>query len=314
MRPGDVHIFCAPAAERGEVPFCGQVGAAGPPDLDARHTADSGARQNWGMGPPAVPLARSGDHSAPPPDPVRRALLGIPAVVSLALAGCASVPRDLPRSVVPFSTARELDSIPQGWEEVVLRRDLRRTDYRLVDFEGRRVMRASGRGATGLRCRLRADPRDAPWVSWSWRTREVPPGMCVQRSETDDSPARVIVAFQGDERDLSMRDRAIFELVHLITGERLPYATLMYVWDAQLPVGTIVNYSRTSRIRYLVVESGAARARRWLRYERNLVEDFRKVFGEEPGLVGSVGLMTDSDDLKVDVRTWYGDIRLAAHR
>ena len=86
--------------------------------------------------------------------------------------------------------------------------------------------------------------------------------MCVLRSETDDSPARLVLAFDGDERDLSARDRAVFELVHLITGERLPYATLMYVWDAQLPVGTIVNYSRTSRIRYLVVESGPARAGR----------------------------------------------------
>lgn len=102
--------------------------------------------------------------------------------------------------------------------------------------------------------------------------------------------------------------------MHLITGQRLPYATLMYVWDAQLPVGTVVNYARFSRIRYLVVESGREAAGRWLRYERNLVEDFRHVFGEEPGWVGSVGLMTDSDDLKVDVETWYGDIRLDVRR
>jgi hypothetical protein len=265
------------------------------------------------MTPTAVPLASCG-NVAHRPDPVRRALLGIPAVVSLALAGCVTVPRDLPYGVVPFSTASELDALPRGWEEVVLRRDLPHTDYRVVDLDGRRVMRAGGQGASGLRCRLRADPRDVPWMRWSWRTREVPPGMCVQRSETDDSPARVVVAFHGDERELSLRDRAVFELVHLITGERLPYATLMYVWDAQLPVGTIVNYSRTSRIRYLVVESGPARAGRWLRYERNLVEDFRRVFGEEPGALDSVGLMTDGDDLKADVETWYGDIHLAARR
>src|SRR5512140_1286208 len=261
------------------------------------------------MSASAVPPVPS-DAAATRPDPLRRALLGVPAVVALALAGCVSPPRELPRRVAPFSTARELDGLPRGWEEVVMRRDLPLTDYRLVELDGHRVLHASGRGASGLRCRLHADPQASPWMRWSWRTREVPPGMCVEDGETDDSPARVVVAFQGDERNLSLRDRAVFELVHLITGQRLPYATLMYVWDAHLPVGTVVNYARTSRIRYLVVESGHERAGRWLRYERNLVEDFRHVFGEDPGWVDSVGLMTDSDDLNVDVATWYGALRL----
>jgi hypothetical protein len=241
----------------------------------------------------------------------RRALLGLAPALALGLAGCVTPRREpLPQAVAPFSTATELGRLPRGWEEVVLRRDLPRTDYRLVELEGRRVLQASGQGASGLRCRLQADPQATPWMRWSWRTRDVPPGMSVQHSDTDDSPARVIVAFHGDEGRLSLRDRAFYDLVHLVTGQRLPYATLMYVWDAQLPVGSIAHYARTARIRYLAVESGRARAGRWLRYERNLADDFRRVFGEEPGLVDSVGLMSDSDDLKVDVDTWYGDIRL----
>ena len=244
------------------------------------------------------------------PDPLRRALLGVCPGLALALAGCISMKRELPRWVPPFSTAPQLDALPRGWQEVALRPDLPRTDYRIAELEGRRVLRASGRGASGLRCRLQGDPQETPWMRWSWCTREVPPGMCVEHSETDDSPARLMVAFHGDEQQLSLRDRALSELVQLVTGDRLPYATLMYVWDGRLPVDSVVNYARTSRIRYLVVESGPARAGRWLRYERNVAEDFRRVFGEDPGQVDSVGLMTDSDDLKVDVETWYGDIRL----
>ena len=248
----------------------------------------------------------------PQPDPLRRALLGYGPVLALGLAGCISLPREVPGHVAPFSTAPQPGPLPRGWEEVVLRHDLPRTDYRLVELDGRRVLLASGHGASGLRCRVRVDPQAMPWMRWSWRTREVPAGMCVERSETDDSPARMVVAFHGDEQSLSARDRALFELVHLITGERLPYATLMYVWDGQLPVGSVVDYARTSRIRYLVIESGPERAGSWLHYERNVVEDFRRVFGEEPGAVDSVGLMTDSDDLRVDVQTWYGDVRLEA--
>lgn len=247
------------------------------------------------------------------PDELRRTLLRAASLAMLGLGGCATVRRrePPPQVVAPFSTAPDTNRLPSGWDELVLRRDLPRTRYELADLLGRRVLHASGHGASGLRCKVRVDPLTHHWLEWSWRTRDVPAGMNVKRSETDDSPARLAVAFQGDERRLAFRDRALFELVELITGERLSYATLMYVWDAQLPVGTVANYARTSRIRYLVVESGRERTGRWLRYRRDLVADFRQVFSEDPGVVESVGVITDGDDLHVDLDTWYGDIRLA---
>jgi hypothetical protein len=248
------------------------------------------------------------------PDELRRTLLrGIP-LVTLGVAGCAPLRRRelLPQAVAPFSTAPRSEGLPPGWDEVILRRDLPRTRYQVSDLHGRRVLHASGRGASGLRCKVHVDPAAHLWVEWAWQTSEVPTGMNVARSETDDSPARVAIAFQGDEQRLVFRERVLSELVELLTGERLPYATLMYVWDAQLPVGTIANYPRSSRIRYLVVESGPERTGRWLRYRRDVFEDYRQVFNEEPGGLESVGVMTDGDDLHVDLDTWYGDIRLAA--
>jgi hypothetical protein len=75
----------------------------------------------------------------------------------------------------------------------------------------------------------------------------------------------------------------------------------------------VLPYARSERIRYDVVESGGARAGRWLRYERNVVDDYRRVFGEAPsGPIVSVGVLTDSDDLKNHVEAWYGDIGLYA--
>jgi len=85
----------------------------------------------------------------------------------------------------------------------------------------------------------------------------------------------------------------------------------MYVWDAQLAVGQTASYFRTSRVQYLVAESGTARTGRWLPCERNVAEDYRRLFGAEPGRIRSVGVLTDSDDLQVDVKAWYGDISLS---
>ncbi|NML42883.1 DUF3047 domain-containing protein [Ramlibacter sp. G-1-2-2] len=238
----------------------------------------------------------------------------MPALLALGLAGCASAPQAQSEAAVSqFSTCQQVDCLPPGWEPYVLRRDLPRTDYRMVDFEGQRVLHASGVGASsGLRCAVQADAHATPWLRWGWRADDVPAGACVSRSETDDSPARVVLAFDGDLAELSPRDRTFFELVELVTGQRLPYATLMYVWDAQLPIGSVVHYARTSRIRYLVVESGTDRQGRWTTYERNVQADFRRAFGEEPGAIQSVGVLSDSDDLKQDIRAWYGDVVLGA--
>lgn len=245
----------------------------------------------------------------------RRHWLATAIALGAGLAGCASPPAtgNAQASIAPFSSCPQGLPFPGEWAPYVLRRDLPRTDYEVADVGDRRVLRARGHGSSsGLRHALQADARQTPWLRWDWRVDEVPPDMSVRNPDTDDSPARMVVSFDGDAADLPLKDRAFFDLVELLTGQRLPYATLMYVWDAQLPVGALLSYARTSRIRYLVVESGAARAGRWLAQERHLQADFHRAFGEPAGRITSVGVLTDSDDLKVQVGAWYGDIRLEA--
>jgi hypothetical protein len=44
-----------------------------------------------------------------------------------------------------------------------------------------------------------------------------------------------------------------------------------------------------------------------------VLADYQRVFGEAPsGPIVSVGVLTDSDDLKNHVEAWYGDIGLYA--
>ncbi len=61
---------------------------------------------------------------------------------------------------------------------------------------------------------------------------------------------------------------------------------------------------------YLVAQSGGAGAGRWLGYRRNIVQDHRRVFGDEPGRIQGVGVMADSDDLGTHSEAWYADISL----
>ena len=245
----------------------------------------------------------------------RRCCLAALAVLT-GLDGCTPLvkrPRALQAAeIVRFSTARQQHGLPEGWYEQVMRRDLPATRYRLVDKEGRRVVHAvADRSTSGLRCDVDIDPRVTPWLEWDWRVDQLDVEATVASDELDDCPARVAVAFDGDLSTLTLREMLFREQVDLFTGHDLPFATLMYVWDGQAAPESVFEYPRSGRIRYLVVESGAAHTDRWQRYRRNVVEDYRRVFGGEPGRVLSVGLLTDSDDLKSHSEAWYGDLKFS---
>ena len=278
---------------------------------------------------PALPL------SARPLPATRRAwlidALGLAgALAGAGLSGCASHPSpvaptlpvepavDLPLPtpadrVLPFSTGN-LGTAPMGWLPYAVRRDVTRTRYAVVHDGDRRVLNArAAASATGLRCAVDIDPVAFGHLQFSWRVKNVPTQANVAAAEHDDCPARIIVAFAGDDTRLPLRDRLFFEQVELFTGQRLPFATLMYVWDGggHAPE-TVHRNHRSARIQYLTVESGAQGAGRWLRYERDVVADYRRVFGEAPGNIIGVGVLTDADALKIELEAWYGDITLAS--
>jgi hypothetical protein len=252
-----------------------------------------------------------------PPVLVDRRRLCLGAIALSGLAGCGTV-REQPRptscaGLTLFSAAGPLGGWPDCWQEQVMRRDLASTRYQLVERANRRVLHAvANRATSGLRCDVDIDPIATPWFSWGWRVDSLETTATVAADELDDCPVRVILAFDGDTSLLSPRERLFHELVGTLTGYTLPFATLMYVWDGQAGVESVFDYPRSARIRYLVVESGAARTGHWLHYRRNVADDYRRVFGAEPGRLRSVGVLTDSDDLRTNTEAWYTDMAFAA--
>jgi hypothetical protein len=59
-----------------------------------------------------------------------------------------------------------------------------------------------------------------------------------------------------------------------------------------------------------VVETCASRLNQWITYERNIRADYEKAFGEPPGALIGIGLMTDSDNTRSQAQAWYGPIAL----
>jgi hypothetical protein len=82
----------------------------------------------------------------------------------------------------------------------------------------------------------------------------------------------------------------------------------MYVWSSDAPVGTVAPSVYTEKIQMIVVERGGSRTGEWREFRRNVLEDYRRAFGEEPSDIVAVGVMTDADDTRGKARAQYGDI------
>jgi hypothetical protein len=103
-------------------------------------------------------------------------------------------------------------------------------------------------------------------------------------------------------------------VARLIYGPEVPAAVLCYVWDARAPAGSIVHSPFTGRVRLVVAESGPARLGRWLAYERDVAEDYRRAFGAEPPAISGVVVMTDTDNTGESAEAFYGDVEFRPRR
>jgi hypothetical protein len=195
-----------------------------------------------------------------------------------------------------------------GWHDVPLP-GKRKTDYRWETQPEGRVIVARADGTASM-YRKRVDrPADALRdVEFAWWVQSLPEGGDVSTSDATDAAARVLFAFGGDVSKLSPRTQTMFELARTLSGEAPPYATLAYVWDAAAPVGRVVVHPRTDRMRKIVVESGREGLRQWRRYRRSLAADYRLAFGEAPGPLLAVAVMTDGDNTRSRLVTRYRDI------
>ena len=204
---------------------------------------------------------------------------------------------------------------PAGWQHVPLSSTKTATEYTTVVDEGVVVLKPTAHASASLMAfRTDFDPRAFPLLSWKWKVIQGIPGAETHSRAREDAPVRVMVSFSGDTSKLSVVDRAASSFAKSASGQGLPYAELMYVWGGKVAVDSITTSALTSRIRMLAVAADDQGIGSWHNYTRNLVEDFRRAFGEEPGRVTAIQLMTDTDNTNSNAEALYGDISVAPPR
>jgi len=119
---------------------------------------------------------------------------------------------------------------------------------------------------------IKVDAKNYPFIIWQWKALKLPPKGDLRKGKTNDQALQLLVAFEGKK-------------------------VLSYVWDSNAPEGAIgeesVAWPVSLKIKVIAVKSGAADAGKWLTMTRNVYEDYKKFFKEEPPLVKGIRVQSN---------------------
>ncbi len=226
--------------------------------------------------------------------------------------------------LAPHATAAESTALtpfkevagepPAPWHFVGLPGQTKpKTRFSVVEHDGRKALRVKAVESYGNTVHPVAFSGPKATLSWQWQV-EVPIAAADLRTrQGDDTAVKVCVFFDMPLDLVPFVERQLQKIAQSKTTEPLPNATVCYVWDTNLPVGTEVDNAFTRRMRYIVLESGSAKHGQWKSEKRNVMADFVKLFGAEsakvPPIIG-VAVGADADNTKTRSVSYVANITL----
>ena len=180
--------------------------------------------------------------------------------------------------------------IPDGWKGGNWGSP--RYDFEVVEVEGQRVLRLKSEGDSSTIARDikgKVDLKETPILEWRWKVTKLPRGADARKAETDDEAGQIYVTWPRFPEALRSR-------------------TIGYIWDTTAPVGSTFKSEKSGTVQYVVVESGPAKLGQWITEQRNVVEDFKKIYGAEPDNPGAVSISIDSDDTRSSAEAFVGPL------
>lgn len=171
--------------------------------------------------------------------------------------------------------------------------------------------------------RLRADKSWGtvahPWtvaaktIEFQWRLDKALSQASFKAKSTEDAALKVCASFDMPAERMPTGERALFKLAQFFSKEKLPTATLCYVWANNEEFGSIHASPTTARVRYLVLDNTTSSLKTWKSHKRNLGDDFLKAFGKESPTVPAITAIivgADADNTQDTSLGYVADISL----
>jgi hypothetical protein len=179
--------------------------------------------------------------------------------------------------------------VPPGWQKQSWGSP--RYDFEVVTDGGQRALRLrSDDDSSTITKEIKVDAKEYPVLEWRWKVVALPPAGDARRKETDDEAAQLYVTFPRFPTTVRSR-------------------TLGYIWDSAAPVGSVFPSQKVGTVTFIVVRSGAADLNKWMAEARNVLEDYRRAYGEAPSeSVGAVSVSINSQNTHARAESYFGEI------
>jgi hypothetical protein len=187
--------------------------------------------------------------------------------------------------LVDFSAAQE--TVPKGWELTV---NAGEAQLQLVQNDGKQALRMrSDQASFALQKKIRISLQQSPFLVWDWKVTEIPRGGDFRHSGSDDQAAQVILAFSSSR-------------------------FLSYIWDSTAPKGTIAAASAPlfKKIFAVVMQSGTPGLGTWVTERRNLIDDYKKAYNEEPEVIEGIRIQINSQHTESSAESYWHSIAVSA--
>ncbi len=221
-----------------------------------------------------------------------------------------------PESIPKFSDRTVGAAVTPGdWGFQPVRTAKRNTQYAYVLDEelGINVLEGiADNAAGGLVHRFDGSARSTPMLRFQWKIGNVISKSDPASKSGDDYAARIYITFAYDPERATVREKAENSFAHMLYGETPPHAALTYVFTHKVSRDTIITSPYTQRVKKLVVDNDPSSVGKWRQFERNVYEDYRRAFNEEPTRISGIALMVDTDNTGERARSRFGDITLRA--
>ncbi|MDR8391764.1 DUF3047 domain-containing protein [Aliifodinibius sp. S!AR15-10] len=141
--------------------------------------------------------------------------------------------------------------------------------YQVVEENGNKYLHYDGTRAKHINFPLlyREDLNiyETPILRWRWRVHEIPEGGNEGDEDRNDTAASIYV---------------VFDMGRVALFKKVP-KSIRYTWSSTLKEGTeLSEFFGNQKI--VVMKSGTEGLGRWHTFQRNIVEDYRRLFGDDP--------------------------------
>ncbi len=187
------------------------------------------------------------------------------------------------------------------------------TQFSVVEVDGVRALRVEAKESYGNLVYPVRIASGSAQLAWQWRMEKPIEASDLRTRAGDDTAVKVCVFFDHAIENVPFADRQILRIARSKTPDTVPAATVCYVWDANLPAGTMLDNAFTRRMRYVVVRSGTTPLRQWMSERRDVAADFVKLFGGEsptmPPII-AIAIGADADNTHSQSLAYVGGLVL----